>query len=393
MFGKSYELFRVFGLPIRIDLSWLIIVFLVAWSLGTGWFPGQAGGLSQAAYWSLGLAGALLLFASVVVHELSHALVARQQGLPMQGITLFLFGGVAQMSGQPPSAKAEFLVAIAGPAMTVVVTAAGFGLLALSGSLGWPAWLDAVIRYVAVINLVLLGFNLLPAFPLDGGRVLRSALWKWKGDLTGATRTASRIGGFFGLLLVGLGILDFFTGNMVGGMWLVLIGFFLRSAAKGAYRQLQVRQLLSDQPVRDFMDTDPVSVPDNYSIKQLVNAYMRRHRIERFPVTDEQGHLLGCYTREQVQEIPQDRWESQRAGDEPPECDPDLMISPDADAASALEKMSTGRNRRLLAVDEEGVLRGVIDARDLAEYFRTASQLGTTGSKESSQTSQESKHE
>ncbi|HRX87132.1 MAG TPA: site-2 protease family protein, partial [Phycisphaerae bacterium] len=244
MFGKSYQVFTFSGIPVRVDASWLLIVLLLTWSLATGVFPAAEPGLTAGVYWALGLLATLGLFASIVVHEFAHALVARSYGTPMKGITLFIFGGVAEMTEEPPSPRAEFFVAIAGPIASIVVAALTLGIAAAGTFMAWPRAAIIVFGYLAAMNALLVAFNLIPAFPLDGGRVLRSALWKWKQSLRVATRTTSRIGGGFGVALIILGVLSIITGNFLGGMWWVLIGLFLRQAAQMSYQQLLIRRVL-----------------------------------------------------------------------------------------------------------------------------------------------------
>jgi len=250
VFGRSFEIFRVFGFPIRVDPSWVPVAALVTWSLASSVFPALAPGLSPPVYWGMGAIAALGLFASVIVHELAHSLVARRHGISIRGITLFFFGGVAEMACEPPSARSELLVAAAGPAASLAVGGAGWGMLMAATASGAPAPASAVIGYLALTNGVLALFNLVPAFPLDGGRVLRSLLWGWTGDLRRATRISSGVGAAFGFLLVGLGLLRaLWAADLMGGLWWVLLGLFVRNAAAGAWQQLLLRQALEDEPV------------------------------------------------------------------------------------------------------------------------------------------------
>jgi len=218
MFGKSFKLFKILGFEVRIDASWIIIALLITWSLAQGVFPIYADYLTPVTYWILGAAGALGLFISIVVHELSHSLVARRFGLPMRGITLFIFGGVAEMDDEPPSPKAEFFMAIAGPIASIIIGLFFIGLFSVGRVLFWPTPPMILFSYLGTINLILAAFNLLPAFPLDGGRVLRSILWGWRKNLRWATRVSSIISSSFGLALVFLGIFSVLGGGLVGGI-------------------------------------------------------------------------------------------------------------------------------------------------------------------------------
>ncbi|HUK20039.1 MAG TPA: site-2 protease family protein [Gemmatimonadales bacterium] len=237
MFGKQIQLFRLFGFPIRVDASWLVVAALATWSLASGYFPLRLPGLSPSTYWAMGVAGALGLFAAIVVHEMFHALVARRNGIPMRGITLFIFGGVAEMTGEPRDAKAELLMAAAGPFASILIALACYAL-ALAGRNTWPTPITAVLGYLAVINAVLAGFNLLPAFPLDGGRIFRAILWRWKGDLRRATQTAARVGAGFSVLFMALGVVSFVGGDFISGVWWFLIAMFLRQAAIASSQQI-----------------------------------------------------------------------------------------------------------------------------------------------------------
>jgi Zn-dependent protease len=206
--GKSWKLFTLFGFKVRLHISWLIIAVLLAWSLAQGYFPFVVKGLSAGTYWAMGIVGTIALFLCVVLHEFGHSIVARKYGLPMKGITLFIFGGVAEMEDEPQTPKTEFMMAIAGPAVSVVLGAI-FYLFSLWGeSLSWPMPVNQVLYYLGWINGVLAAFNLIPAFPLDGGRVLRSFLWSRRGNLRTATRTAAKVGSGFGMVLIGFGVLS-----------------------------------------------------------------------------------------------------------------------------------------------------------------------------------------
>ncbi len=368
MFGKGIKLFTIFGFTVKLDLSWLIIGFLVMWTLAEGVFPELYKDMSVSTYWLMGLGGALGLLLSIVLHELSHSLVARRFGLPMRGITLFVFGGVAEMTDEPPNPKAEFLMALAGPGASVVL---GLTLLAFAALWNFLALGEAVagaVGYLGVINLLLAGFNLLPGFPLDGGRVLRSVLWYWKDNLRWATRVASRIGAGFVTMLIVLGILTFILGgNIIGGVWYFLIGMFLRSAAQSAYQQLLLREALGGETVARFMTENPITVSSNLPLSQLVEEYVYRYHHKLFPVVDD-GRLHGCVTTQQIKEIPKQEWPNRTVKDIASECSERNTIHPNADAMRALSRMSRSKVSRLLVV-ADGELAGLITLKDLLEFF------------------------
>ncbi len=363
MFGKSLTLVKLFGFEVKINASWLLLGILIVWSLAQGLFPSLHPGLAVVTYWLMGVAGAVGLLVSIVFHELWHSLVARRFGLPMKGITLFIFGGVAEMSDEPPSAKAEFLMAVAGPLSSVVLG----GIFLAIGFIGhggrWSVPVVGVTDYLGFLNLVLAAFNFIPAFPLDGGRVLRSILWGWKNDLSWATRVASGVGTGFAFILMGLGALQFLLGSLIGGIWMFLIGLFLRGASQMSYRQLLVRNALQGERVRDFMKADPVTVPPGITVQELVDRYILKHHYKMYPVVED-GRLVGCVTLSQVKDIPRAEWSARRVGDMEIACGPDRTVSPDDDAMKALSLMSRLNASRLMVV-EAGTLRGVITLKDM----------------------------
>ena len=366
MFGKRITLFKLLGFEVHIDPSWLIIVLLVIWSLTKGWFPSNYRDLAPATYLWMGLCGAAGLFFSIVFHELCHSLVARRFGLPMKGITLFVFGGVAEMSDEPSSAKAEFLMAVAGPLSSILLGLMLYVVTAL-GSEVLSTPVTGVIDYLVAINLFLAAFNLLPAFPLDGGRVLRAALWQWKKNMRWATRIASRIGTGFGIFLILVGIFYVVMGNIINGIWLFMIGMFLRNAAQMSYQQVLIRKALEGETVQHFMKKDPVTAPSSISIKHLVEDYIYNYHYKMYPVV-ERGELIGCITSRQVKDIPRDQWAARTVGDAKIRSSPENTIAPAADALQALSVMSRTGNSRLMVVDD-GRLVGIITLKDILGFI------------------------
>lgn len=377
MFGKSIKLFSLFGFRVSIDLSWLIILVLVVWSLAGGVFPDQYEGLTWQAYLAMGLAAAAGLFASIVIHELCHSLMARQFGVPMKGITLFIFGGLAEMTDEPRSPGAEFLIAVAGPASSLVVAGVMLGLSLLGGMTGWPGPAVGVLRWVGIINLILVGFNLIPGFPLDGGRVLRSILWKVKGDFRKATHLASKVGAGFGAVLIGLGILALLTGNPIGGMWWILIGLFVRSAAKRGYQQVIIRQMLEGEQVRRFMNDSPVTAPPDVDVETFVQDYVYQHHFKLFPVVEE-DQLIGCVTTRQIKDMPRELWSSTTLREIAHHCSDENTVSPDTDAMDALTRMSKSDNSRVMVLDD-GRLVGILSLKDLMGFLAMKIELEGEG--------------
>jgi Zn-dependent protease/predicted transcriptional regulator len=363
MFGRRVTLFRLFGFAVRVDASWLILAALIAWTLATAYFPSQYKGMSSQDYWWMGIASALGLFASIVLHEFSHSLVARRHGLPMKGITLFIFGGVAEMGDEPSSARTEFLMAIAGPIASVLVGVI-FYLAYAAGKGTLPRTMTGVLYYLFWMNLALAAFNMIPAFPLDGGRVLRSALWHWKGDLRRATRMAAALGRGFGMLLILFAVWQWFMGNVVGALWYFLIGLFLRGAAQSSYQQLMIRTALEGEPVRRFMNVHPVTVPSYISIEELVNDYVYRYHHKMFPVLNASEKLAGCVTTGQVKAIPRDEWSRHSIQEVLRPCSPENTVAPDVDSVKALAKMNASGLSRLMVAEGDRLV-GVIALKDL----------------------------
>ena len=291
MFSNRWQLFRLLGTPISVDAGWLIILALLTLSLATGfpamlyqYFPGATHEPAPAEYWVMGLVTALAFFGCILLHELGHAVVATARGMPIRGITLFLFGGVAELGDEPTSATTEFLMAVAGPIVSVIL-ACGFWLTAVVGyHADWPHPVVIVLGYLGAINGLVLAFNLVPAFPLDGGRVLRSILWGATGNLRRATHWASLAGQAFAWLLIAWGLVQFFSGNWLGGIWTGMIGLFLNNAAQIGYQQVLVRQSLKGEPVRHFMNPDPVVVPGSLDLNNWVEDFVYRCPCEIFPV-------------------------------------------------------------------------------------------------------------
>ena len=367
MFGKRITLFKLLGFEVHVDLSWLVLAFLVTWTLAVGYFPAEYKGFSHATYWWMGVAGALGLFVSIVLHEFAHSIVARRFGIPMKGITLFIFGGVAEMSKEPPSPKSEFFMAIAGPIASVLIAVCCFLLAWLGRATQSPLPLTAVLTYLGSINLILVLFNIVPAFPLDGGRVLRSALWAAKQNLHWATRIASGIGSGFGILLVVLGVFSFFTGNIIGGIWWFILGIFIRNASRMTFQQMLLREALAGEPVRHFMRENPISVPSSTTIREVIDDYVYRYHHKLFPVVDD-GQLVGCITINRIKEVPREEWEQRTVGELARGCDTENTVSPETDAIGALSKMHRSGASRLLVVDH-GRLAGILSLKDLLQVL------------------------
>ena len=374
MLERRVTLFRIFGFSVRLHYSWLLLGLLIAWSLAEYWFGQQVPGLSTAARWGLGVTGAVGLLFSIVFHELSHSLVARRRGIHIRGITLFLFGGVAEMEDEPPDASSEFWMAIVGPISSAVLCGGFAGLYGLGKAQGWPEGANYLFLWLAILNGMLAAFNLIPAFPLDGGRVLRAILWGWKGDLRWSTGIVAALGSGFGLFLILLGVVRIVLGApLISGMWMGLIGFFLRGAARGSYQQLLTKEALSGELVRRFMNAEPVTVSRAIPVAELVSDYIYRLQRKVFPVVDGE-RLLGLVSLEGVQSVPRDEWGSRSVGEIAEPADEKNTIGPDEEAVEALTRMTRSGVTRLMVVEGEKLV-GVLTLRDLLDFLSLKMQL------------------
>ena len=365
---------RTFGIPVRVDWSWFVALLLIGG--GLAWqFARQlgAGGRIAPLHWLMGLAGAALLFACVLLHELSHAIVARSRGVPINGITLFLFGGVAEMTEEPTNAKQEFLLAVAGPMMSVIL-ACWFWIA--SWAVGAYTSFDALayfLQYVALLNIVLAAFNVLPGFPLDGGRILRAVLWHVTGNLKRATYISTRIGVGLGLLLIAYGVVIVLRGNL-GGLWFGFIGFFLKEAAESGYRQVLLKRSLRGVTVDQVMSAPVTTVPVDLTLDRLVDDYFLRHRYKSFPVEDG-GRMVGLVSLGDVKAVPRDRWPAVQVVQIMQADILDHCVGLEKDAGALLgEMVSHGFGR--IPVCVEGRPVGMVSRRDIMELFRIRTDLG-----------------
>jgi len=375
----AWEIGRALGIPIRLHASWFLVFLFVTWSLATGYLPDALPGLSDSRYWGMGAIAAVLLFVSVLLHELGHSYVAQRYRIPIGQITLFLFGGVAQMRAEPPSPKAEFLIAIAGPIVSFALGAFSLGLAAASE--WWPMpsggqGFAVLGGLLGVVNVQLGLFNLIPGFPLDGGRVLRAGLWAWGRDFNSATSRAALLGSGFGLLLAGLGAV--LLGGAIGGLldpstasnggWLTFIGAFLFGAAWSTRKQVNLRVALSGTSVRDVMVRAVVTISDQLSLQTAVDEFFVAYGYGGFPVMED-GRVVGLIAVEDVQSIPQGMWSWRRVGDVMRPVTPDLFIPPDASMMQALERMVRTGYDRLVVIDAERPV-GLVTRSAVAQFLQ-----------------------
>ncbi len=357
----SIELGRIFGIRIGINWSWLVVFALISWTLAAGVFPETNPGLSDGAYIAMAIVAAVLFFASLLLHELGHAFEAQREGMKIEGITLWLFGGVAKFRGMFPSAGAEFRIAIAGPLVSLALGVAfSLGAWAISTTDA----VDAVVAWLGYINLALLVFNMLPALPLDGGRVLRSALWHFRGDFLTATRAAARVGRGFGFLLIAGGLFMFVFQGSFSGAWLAFIGWFLLQAATAEDRYALLSETLGGVRVRDLMIREPVTVPAAMSIARFMDEIAWSRRYTSYPVVDD-GRVVGLLAFRCVAEVPRSEWEDRLVRDcmIPRERVP--VFDEDDTAVDALAQLNDGELNRGIVV-EDGRLTGFVSITDLA---------------------------
>jgi len=295
---------RIAGIRISVNWSWLIVFTLIVWTLASAVFPTQDPHLSRRTYLAMAVVAAVVFFGSLLLHELGHAAQARREGMEIDGITLWLFGGVAQFKGMFPSAAAELRIALAGPLVSALLGGAFVGVAA-AGGLGTAV--DGVAAWLGYINLILLAFNMLPALPLDGGRVLRALLWRTRGDFSWATRIAADVGRGFGYLLVGLGVFLFMAQGVWSGVWLAFVGWFLLQAAAAEGRYGLIRDALGGLRVRDLMVRNPVSVAAEMSVAEFMDEVVRAHRFTTYPVIGN-GRVLGLLPFAAVAPVPREEW-------------------------------------------------------------------------------------
>ncbi len=370
----SFRLGAIFGFEIRIDFSWFIIFFLILWTFSDAVFPHQYPGLTTATYYIMGTAGALLFFVSLIAHELSHSLVARTKGIPVEGITLFIFGGMARTRMDADSPADEFQIAGIGPLTSLLLAALFYAIHWIGAAAGWSPAITGVASYLALWNVLLAVFNLLPGFPLDGGRVFRSIVWRITNDPGKATRWASTGGRWLGYILVAVGVVNVFMGYLLNGLWLVFIGWFLRNAAEAGYQQYLVHVALGGVHAYHAMTRDPETVSADLDLRTLVDDHFMLRRFHAFPVVDA-GRPVGLITLAGVKEVPRDEWPHRTVRGAMHPLDDDITVASNDALTDVLEKMNETDNRRVLVIDN-GTLVGIITGTDIAGWLKRAKEMG-----------------
>ncbi len=367
MFARSFKLMTLLGFDIKIDPSWFLIAALITWSLATGYFPFVVPEVTQVAHIVMALTAMVLFFGSLILHELAHAIVAQRFGMKIKGITLFLFGGVAELGDEPETAEAELWVALAGPAMSIALAGLFWVMDSIALQFDQQGAVSSVFSYLALINLILALFNLLPAIPLDGGRVLRALLWKRHGNLLEATRIASMSGTFLAWALIGFGVFWVIRGASIGGIWQILIGVFLLGAAKNAYRQQLMAETMTHQTVGDLMSLTVVTTTPEKTLTELVHDTILKHRFSFVPVVEAE-RLLGYIDLDTAIQTQQDDWPKTRVGDVYIASDDTNTARPNMTADDLINHMAGSKRRKYLVSDGERLL-GVISMSDLINYL------------------------
>jgi len=367
----SLRIARIAGIDIGIHYTWIIIFILISWSLAVGYFPAEYPGWDGLIYWATAVAAALLLFVSVLVHELAHSLVARSRGVPVKSITLFLLGGLSNLESEPEKPGVEFSIAIVGP-LTSIALAGLFWALDLTGlAAAGPA--KATIVYMIEINVLLAAFNILPGFPLDGGRVLRAILWGATNNLQKATNIASAIGQVFGWMMIAGGVFLALTDNIMGGVWLVFIGWFLNSAAEAAKQEVELRAIWLNVRVASIMNERPETIEGTSNVEALVNDIYVKKGIGSAAVVED-GKLLGIVTLADIKKLTPGVWRTTQVSSVmTPQ--PLKTVTPGDDMKTAVRLMAENGLNQLPVVVEERLV-GILNRADIIRYVQVHHELG-----------------
>ena len=355
---------RIFGISIDLDYSWFLIVGLLTWMLAVSYYRSEFGGWTTGEYWAMGFVTAVMLFVSVLIHELAHSLMAQRFGISVPRITLFLFGGVSQIAAEPPSAGQEFWISVVGPGMSLALAAFFWELEPLLA--GWEQLL-ALAEYLALLNLILALFNLIPGFPLDGGRVLRALVWRITGNFHRATVAAGVTGRFFGFLLIFLGVWRALTGDIVGGIWVAFIGWFLESAAGSQLQQEGLKNLLGGHRVVDAMRRDFPQVTGETPLQDVVDRGILPSGA-RYAMVTSAGQPVGLVTLGGIRNVPHQAWPTTMASQAMVPFQRLATTQPDAVLWTALEKMGRDGVNQLPVLDGSGVV-GILSRDDILHYL------------------------
>ena len=367
----SIRLGRLFGIEIGFNWSLVFVFALIAWTLATQVLPIDVPGQPALAYWVAGAVGAVLFYGCLLAHELAHALVALRNGVKVAGITLWLFGGVSQLDGEPKSARAEGLIAGVGPLTSLAVALVAFVLSLLPS----PTLVAEVFAWLAFVNVALALFNLVPAFPLDGGRLLSSFFWWRSGSRQRGVHSAVRIGRFFAYLMIAFGVFELFTGSVLNGIWIAFVGWFLLSAGSAEEAGTAVRGLLRTVPVSAAMTSPVVTIPDWLTVEQFLDSTAPQHTFTTYPVHDPSGQLTGIVRLGDLVRMPAQERATQKLKDRARPISDVPTSRPDEDLAALIQRVGSGLDQRVLVFDN-GRLVGIVSPVDVARLLAVRQQLG-----------------
>jgi Zn-dependent protease len=362
----SFYLFKFLGFEIKIDWSCIFLAIFVTWTLAIDFFPRHFPNCSMHTYWLMGLIGAVGLFLSIVCHELCHSIVGRYYGMPFKSIIIFIFGGMAETKEIPPSPKVEFLISFAGPLFSLILGLFFKLLLLFATNNNWPASLNGILFYFGMINIVLGIFNLMPGLPLDGGRILRAILWWWKNDLKWATTVACQGGIGLSFAMIFFGFLLIVQTIVIGGIWIVLLGFFMLNSAKICYKDFIIQESFGNDSIKKYIKTPSISLHSDITVQALADDYFQKYYHKIYPVTEEDGTLLGYVSLDEIKQIPKEKWPLILVRNMMLECSEDILIDGDTKVIDVLHMMRFPRNNRII-VAEHGKLYGTISFQDLMD--------------------------
>ena len=364
--GRSFRIGRIFGFPVRVDFSWFLGFILFSVLLSTSFLPDAYPEWDSFHYWTVGVAIILLLFGSVLAHELSHSIVSRRKGIPVKSITLFIFGGMAQIDKEAAQPKTELLISLAGPASSLLLAGIFYGIAYLCRD--WNVYLFALAGYLSYVNLILAAFNMIPGFPLDGGRVLRAVIWMTTGNYSRATRISTTAGSAISIAMIAAGVLIFFLWGYFSGIWLIFIGFILNSAARTNYQQTALRESLKGYNAQDIMIRDAPRLPRYVNLMDLVEGAFARSPHNLYLVTDGDD-VAGILTIWQIRKVPQRQWSLTTVAHIMVPVERMQAVSPTEEASSVLERFARGQDDAI-AVSSNGKFVGIITRQSLFDFAR-----------------------
>jgi len=362
--GRSFQIAKIFGIPFRLDFSWFLIFIFVTLMLSMSFFPDSFKGWHSAYYWIVGIATSLLFFASVIIHELAHSIVSKRTGIPVKSITLFLFGGIAQIGKEATQPKTDLVISIVGPVSSVLLAGIFYGMAYLFNDRN--VYLFALTSYLAYVNLLLAAFNMIPGFPLDGGRVLRAVIWLATGNFLRATKIATTAGYVISIAIIVAGVLIFFIWGYFDGLWLIFIGFFLNSSARATYQQTILRENLKGYTAQDVISRNLPRIPRNVNLMDLIEGTFLTSPSKFYLVTDGDS-VIGILTTWQIKRVPQRQWNLTTAAHIMTPAEELKTVRPADDASSILEKFDQGQDD-IVAVLSEGKVAGIITRQSLFDF-------------------------